>query len=131
MPRLSGLHHLSLTVSDVDSSLEWYRRVLGFEVLARRDDGVLAKAMLTDTDRTVTVVLVGHHVAAVVGDFDEHRTGLDHVGFAVADRAELEAWAARLDELGVARGDITAGSTGELIAFRDPDGIALEFYTRA
>lgn len=130
MTRVDGLHHLSLTVADVDRSAAWYREVLGFELLARRDADGLAKAMLTDSDRTVTIVLVGHGEAGVPGGFDEHRTGLDHVGFAVTDRAALESWAARLDWLGVARGEIKAGSAGELIAFRDPDGIALEFYTR-
>lgn len=129
MPGFNGIHHLSLTVSDVDASLAWYRDVLGLEVLSRRTAGGLAKAMLTDADRTVTLVLVGHGDAGVSGDFDEHRAGMDHVGFAVADRAELEAWAKRLDEQGVAHGEITAGSVGELIAFRDPDNIALEFYT--
>ncbi|ADD42818.1 VOC family protein [Stackebrandtia nassauensis] len=130
MPHVNGFHHVSLSVSDVDASLEWYQRVLGFEVLARRGSDGLDKAILADADRTVAVVLVGHGPAAVPGDFDERRTGMDHLGFAVTDRAQLEAWAARLDELGVARSQIKAGSTGELIAFRDPDNIALEFYTR-
>ena len=51
-------------------------------------------------------------------------------GVAVADRATLDAWIAHLDGLGVAHGDVTRGATGDLIAFRDPDNIALEFYTR-
>jgi glyoxylase I family protein len=46
----------------------------------------------------------------------------------VADRAELEKWARRLDELGVAHGDIKDASYGSGLSFRDPDGVALELF---
>ena len=64
--------------------------------------------------------------------FDECRTGLDHVSFGVADRDELAAWVARLDELGIQHTGIRdeqqplAYST---VVFRDPDNIQLEFIT--
>ena len=54
--------------------------------------------------------------------------GLDHVAFGCESRAELEKWAGRLDELGVARGEIKDASYGSGLSFRDPDGIALEFF---
>ena len=60
--------------------------------------------------------------------FDEHRTGLDHVAFGCPDRAALLAWAARLDELGVAHGGIVDAHYGSGLSFRDPDGVALEFF---
>ncbi|HZA10665.1 VOC family protein [Mycobacterium sp.] len=28
-PEVTGLHHLSLTVTDLDASLDWYRKVFG------------------------------------------------------------------------------------------------------
>jgi glyoxylase I family protein len=62
--------------------------------------------------------------------FDECRTGLDHISFGVADRDELAAWVARLDELGIQHTGIRdekepmAYST---VVFRDPDNIQLEF----
>jgi glyoxylase I family protein len=68
------------------------------------------------------------HPAGTGGTFDEHRTGLDHVAFACADRAELEAWAARLDELGIAHGGIYDAHYGSGVSFRDPDNVALEFF---
>ena len=80
--------------------------------------------------RGVTVTFVVHGGLAVPGPFDERRTGLDHLSFAVADRLGLEAWRARLDEHGVVHSDIVSGSAGDLIPFRDPDNIALELYTR-
>jgi catechol 2,3-dioxygenase-like lactoylglutathione lyase family enzyme len=36
--------------------------------------------------------------------------------------------AARLDELGIAHGEIAHAHYGSGLSFRDPDGIALEFF---
>jgi catechol-2,3-dioxygenase len=64
-----------------------------------------------------------------VGDrFSEFRIGLDHVAFGCASRDELETWALRLDELGFEHGGIKDASYGSGLSFRDPDGIALEFF---
>jgi len=76
-------------------------------------------------------MLVGlhqHATPAPDGRFSEFRVGLDHVSFGCADRAELEKWARRLDELGVEHGAIKDASYGSGVSFRDPDGIALEFF---
>jgi catechol 2,3-dioxygenase-like lactoylglutathione lyase family enzyme len=69
-----------------------------------------------------------HQAAAPSGGFSELRVGLDHVGFGCADRAELERWERRLDELGVDHGAIKDASYGSGLSFRDPDGIALELF---
>ena len=60
--------------------------------------------------------------------FDELRVGLDHLSFACTDRAELERWEARLDDLHVAYGGIVEAGYGSGLSFRDPDNIALEFF---
>lgn len=60
--------------------------------------------------------------------FSEHRVGLDHVGFGCAGRAELENWVTRLGELGIEHGGIVDAPYGSGLSFRDPDGIALEFF---
>ena len=67
-------------------------------------------------------------VASAADRFDEDRVGLDHLSFAVADRAALDAAAARLDELGVVHGGVKDLGRAALLEFRDPDGIALELY---
>jgi PAS domain S-box-containing protein len=75
--------------------------------------------------------LLGLHVfpdGAGEEPFHPHRRGLDHVSFGCPDRAELEKWQRRLDELGVAHGDISDASYGSGLSFKDPDGIALEFF---
>jgi catechol-2,3-dioxygenase len=75
--------------------------------------------------------LVGLHKfpGEVPGDgFDERQIGLDHLGFACADRAELDFWQDHLDKLGYAHGGIVDASYGSGLSFRDPDNLALEFF---
>jgi glyoxylase I family protein len=122
------LTHVALTVRDLAVSVPWYEALLGVTPVLDED---------TDPDFHHTVylltngTLIGlhqHGTPAPPEQFSEHRVGLDHVGFGCADRAELEAWVARLDELGVSHGGIKDASYGSGISFRDPDGIALELF---
>lgn len=38
MSKLMSVHHLALTVTDVDRSVPWYARVLELEEFTRRED---------------------------------------------------------------------------------------------
>ncbi|HKA02700.1 MAG TPA: VOC family protein, partial [Acidimicrobiales bacterium] len=91
----------------------------------------------TEPDFHHTVYLLGggtlfglhqHQRAAPAEQFSEFRIGLDHIAFGCADRSELEKWSRRLDELGIAHGEIKDAAYGSGLSFRDPDGIALEFF---
>ena len=56
--------------------------------------------LLVDTESGLAVGL--HQNTGNHGEqFDECRTGLDHIGFNVGDRAEFERWAKHLTALGV------------------------------
>lgn len=126
-PPLSHIHHVTLTVSDVDRSIAWYCDLLDFEVMKRATMNGLDKVRLQRGE--ITVTFVGHGEQTIDGAFDERRIGLDHLSFAVPDLDALHAWMGVLDDRGIPHGPITQGSNGKLIAFRDPDNIALEFYT--
>lgn len=130
-PQITGVHHIGITVTDLDTSVTWYTRVLGARELRRLDRrldiGPMTKALVQLGP--VTLGLVSHGRTAAPGPFDEHRAGLDHLSLAVPDTAVLRAWEARLGSAGVENSGIVRGATGALIAFRDPDNIALEFYT--
>jgi catechol 2,3-dioxygenase-like lactoylglutathione lyase family enzyme len=128
MPAFPPLTHVALTVRDLSVSVPWYEALLEARPVLDED---------TDPDFHHTVYLLGndtllglHQHATPAPDerFSEFRVGLDHVAFGCADRAELEKWARRLDELGVAYGEIKDASYGSGLSFRDPDGIALEFF---
>ncbi|MGZ4620244.1 MAG: VOC family protein [Frankiaceae bacterium] len=128
MAEISGYHHLSLTVTDLDRSTAWWTEVLGFALLRRFERDGMTKVILRHPSGGILFSLTGHGERAPAEPFSEFRTGMDHLAFAVADRAELDAWKARFERLGVEHSDIKASSSAELIAFRDPDNIAIEVY---
>ena len=122
------LTHVALTVRDLTVSVPWYGALFDAEPVLDED---------TDAEFHHTVYLLGngtlfglhqHQNPAPAEQFNEFRVGLDHVAFGCADRGELEKWTRRLDELGIAHGDIDDAPYGSGLSFRDPDGIALELF---
>jgi catechol 2,3-dioxygenase-like lactoylglutathione lyase family enzyme len=127
---ITGIHHLGLTVRDVDASAAWYQRVLGFELAGRFEapDGARRKVFLRHGGFGVRLGLTQHRDARS-GTFDETHIGLDHLAFVVGDREELDAWAQRLAEGGIPSSAIAAANTipgAFVLVFRDPDNIQLE-----
>lgn len=124
---LGGIHHITLTVSNIAASADFYTRHFGFRTLI--DLG--ARQIMGNGAIIIAVTLPSDPTAPVpAGDrFSENRVGLDHVSFSVGSRAELEAAAAYLDEQGVTRGEIRDLGPGlgiYVMAVRDPDNIQLE-----
>jgi glyoxylase I family protein len=128
MTAIPPLTHVALTVRNLEVSVPWYEALFDAEPVIDED---------TDPDFHHTVYLLGggtllglhqHGKPAPPERFSEFRVGLDHVSFGVADRAELEKWASRLEELGIEHGAIKDAPYGSGLSFRDPDGIALEFF---
>jgi glyoxylase I family protein len=128
MSTFPSLTHAALTVRDLSVSVPWYEALLDAEPVIDED---------TDPELHHTVYLLGggtllglHQHARPAPDeqFSEYRVGLDHLAFGCANRGELEKWASRLDELGIKHGTIKDAAYGSGLSFRDPDGIALEFF---
>jgi glyoxylase I family protein len=132
MPDIIG-QVVILTVGDVDRSAAWYRDLLGAEEASRyvQPDGHVALVCLARPHSDVELCLVDH--GADPGLFSEFRAGLDHLEFLVAERSDLDAWASRLDELGIRHSGVKQPSytANAMITFRDPDNIQLEFFWRA
>ena len=124
---LVNLHHVALTVTDLEASIPWYERVFGISYqMEEAHEGGVGK-LLADEQWRLTIVL--HHHDANPGErFSERRTGLDHVGFSVASRAELETWQGHLKELGVTQSPIADRPDSSVLVFRDPDNIQLELF---
>ena len=125
-----SVHHLGLTVRDAEASAAWYEQVLGFRRSGafQAPDGARQKVFLHHDGLGIRLGLT-EHAAGDGTPFDETRTGLDHLAFGVSGPAELERWAARLDELGVPRSPVAAANTmagTAVLVFRDPDNIQLE-----
>lgn len=123
-----ALNHVAVTVRDVASSGPWYQALIGAEpVLDEHTDAGFQHLVWALPNGTLFGIHQ-HDRGGADDAFTEFRVGLDHVGFGCADRAELEAWQARLDELGISHGGIVDEHYGSGLSFRDPDGIALEFF---
>ncbi|HKA12377.1 MAG TPA: VOC family protein [Candidatus Dormibacteraeota bacterium] len=131
----SGIHHLRLTVTDIDRSREFYTGLLGFDVAAESPpaDDPTAEAVYQVLWGGIVMVrgnlLMGLRPVAPENDrFDEDRVGLDHLSFSVDSREELEKAARIFDQRGVQHGEIkTLSSFGiHVLPFRDPDNIQIE-----
>ena len=128
MSEFPAFAHVAVTVTDLERSTRWYGALFDSEPVLDEDE--------TTGGFHHTVYAIGggglfglHTHASGTGDtFSEYQTGLDHVSFGCRDRDELADWAARLDQLGVSHGGIVDASYGSGVSFRDPDGIALEFF---
>lgn len=129
MPSLTGVHHVALTVTDVERSVPWYERVLGFTTIGRddEDDTGLRKVFLRGPGFGLTLTLVQHPAGAGTL-FDACRPGLDHLTFTVPSTDSLREWTDRLSEHGVTFSPVAEEPTAPgsaVIALRDPDGIQL------
>ena len=124
---IGPVHHITLTVSDLARSTEFYTRHFGFQPLV--DLG--SRRLLTNGHFILGVTLPSDATTSVPADdhFSENRLGLDHVSFSVGSHAELEAAAAYFDAHGISRGEIRDLGSGfgvYVMAVRDPDNIQLE-----
>jgi catechol 2,3-dioxygenase-like lactoylglutathione lyase family enzyme len=137
---VGGVHHIRLTVTDVERSRAFYTEVLGFQVVVDGpppEDSPYHQLAVENLQGGIVMMNAGTLIGlrpvdearSEAGDaFDPFRVGLDHLSFSVGSRDELVAAAKVLDERGNPRGEIT-----ELPMFgiavlpvRDPDGIQLE-----
>ena len=132
---VDGIHHLRLTVTDVQRSRDFYTSLLGFQVAAESppDDDPAAEEVFKILFGGVVLIrgnlVMGLRPMAPADDrFDPDRVGLDHLSFGVASREDLEQAAKLLDERGVGHAEITrlAGFGIDVLPFKDPDGIQLE-----
>jgi glyoxylase I family protein len=128
-PALTTISHLDLSVSDVAASAAWYERVLGLKQVRRAEFENRTMIVLVAPGSGLVIGL-NEHTQRPDGRFDERRVGLDHVGFAVPHREDLDVWESHLAELDVEHSPVTdSGSgSGSALVFRDPDNIQLEIW---
>lgn len=126
MAAFPPITHIALTVSDLERSAAWYERLLGVTPALDEDTGDFYHKAYPISGE----MLLGLHTHPdpEVSAFTPTRPGLDHVAFGCASRDELEQWQARLDQLGIEHGGIVDAHYGSGLSFKDPDGLALEFF---
>lgn len=129
MLTFTTLSHVDVSVSDVERSADWYVETLGLTRLRRSDlDNRIMIVLLHEASGLILGLI--QHLTPTAETFDERRPGLDHLGFAVHERAELDKWEAELTRLGVDHSPVTdaPSGAGTALVFRDPDNIQLELW---
>ncbi|TAM71693.1 MAG: VOC family protein [Microbacteriaceae bacterium] len=127
MPAFGTPSHIDLSVSDVEASATWYVNVLGLRRVRRVDLDNRIMIVLVHQP-TGLVIGLNQHTVVPVPRFDDRNVGLDHIGFSVAERADLDAWEAQLADLNVVHSPAEDTANGAALVFRDPDNIQLEFW---
>jgi catechol 2,3-dioxygenase-like lactoylglutathione lyase family enzyme len=146
MSEIAMLHHTGLTVSNLETSLGFYRDLLGCEVLATQEKqgGYLAAIVgYPDTHvrmahlrapESVHVIELFEYLAPKPGrsQLEPRNVGTAHLCFIVAD---LETTWKRLRAAGVAsffsppvEVDTGINAGGRALYLRDPDGIPIELF---
>lgn len=130
VPTLGGIHHIGLTVADIEASEVWYTRVLGLtRAFIEPHHKGTGQAVVLHRPGSPLFLGLDKHDANQREPFDECRTGLDHLAIHVADRADLDAWVDHLDRQGVQHDGITECTEPfpcAVLVLRDPDNIQLE-----
>jgi catechol 2,3-dioxygenase-like lactoylglutathione lyase family enzyme len=131
------LHHVALTVTDLEASVSWYERVFGVTYQMDTPHAGGVGKVLADESWQLMIALHRHDPGSAQ-PFSETLVGLDHVGFAVHQRTDLQSWQQRLEANGVqpaaaadrplTQSPIADEPYGSVLVFRDPDNIQLELF---
>ncbi len=127
---LVGFHHVTLRVTDLGRSRDFYSALPGFTL--DQDFPDLGKLRYRIGQTRARLVLCAPLPGTPSEDrFDEHRIGLDHLAVGVTGgRAALDDLERALRRIGAATDGVHLDRDGELamITFRDPDNIQWEFF---
>lgn len=118
MIETEGLTHIHLFVADLERSLRFYREVFGLEEMYR--DGP-QMVFLRPPNSTDTITLNEEP------DRAGKAGGVDHFGFRLADKAQLDDAVAQVETAGgqlLERGEHAPGAPYAYVA--DPDGYMIE-----
>jgi glyoxylase I family protein len=129
-PAWDKVSHISFSARDKGECAAFFARTLGFAPL-EETSGDGWSAIILVHQATGTVIEFQQHDGNDGSAFDPRRTGLDHVGFKVAERADLDEWQRHFADLGVDYTPVVDREYGSVLTFRDPDGRQFEMFYRA
>jgi YD repeat-containing protein len=123
-PRLAGIHHLKVHVTDLRRSARWYERVLGYCTGLEfvEGDRLVGYGLSHDSGGTLLTLRLDPEQAAKTAGWVYFEMG-------VPDRQALDDLALHLDEVGEAHGPVVPTPIGWLLpGVFDPDGHEMRFY---
>ena len=120
---IKGFSHVQLVVRDVAVSARWYCEVLGLEQFVT---GTTSSGTYAGLRHPTARFVIGMQTATPDQAHDLRATAIDHLSFAVADRATLDKMRAALLERGIGVGEIFEEAASYNARLHDPDGLVLE-----
>lgn len=127
MQPIQGIHHITAIASDPQKNLDFYHRLLGQRLVKRTvnfDDPGTYHFYFADKVGTPGTVLTffpwGHMARGVRGNGEVVATA-----YTIPTLA-LDYWRERLDTHGIVVRELNARFSAPVIAFDDPDGMAIE-----
>ncbi|ORW35331.1 hypothetical protein AWB89_04150 [Mycobacterium paraense] len=124
------MSHISFSVRDAEASAQWWAELLELTEIDRAA-GEGWRGILLMHPQSRTIIEFQQHDGNQGEAFDPLRTGFDHMGFKVDDRAGLDEWLERFERLGVKHSPIAERDYGAVLTFKDPDGIQFEMFFKA
>ena len=122
------IHHITLSVSDVNQSVAWYQAVFGpADIVEREGDGWKRTRMTWPNLHDLRIAVMSHDDAPTA-TFAHTNRGLDHIGFNCATPEDVQSWISKLDELGFEHGPFEDVQYAWVVTARDPDNIPIEFF---
>jgi catechol 2,3-dioxygenase-like lactoylglutathione lyase family enzyme len=119
-----GVHHIKIPVTDLVRSRAWYERVFDLEPFIEwPDDEGVVRGVSYRSKGDLALALREHPESA------RGFAGFDPFAMMLRGRSDVDHWATRLDELGVVHEPVLTIPIGYMLAFDDPDGLQLRFYT--
>ena len=120
------LNHAALHVSNAERSANFYQTYAGMEVIHSRTEADLTVKWVRVPAQTDGFMLV---LLETLGDLTQEPGNIDHLGFYVQERSDVDEIAARAKTEGILlEGPVYAGPiVGYYCMILDPDGYILEF----
>lgn len=119
------LGHVVFYVKDLETSLSFYRDVVGFQEIGRIFDGKAAALTSGRTHHELLLIEVGDAPGPPPG----RRRGLYHIGIKIGDSLDaLRAAKQELEDAGVGISGMSDHTVSHSLYLHDPDGNEVELY---
>ena len=119
------LGHVVFYVKDLETSLSFYRDVVGFQEIGRIFDGKAAALTSGRTHHELLLIEVGDAPGPPPG----RRRGLYHIGIKIGDSLDaLRAAKQELEDAGVRISGMSDHTVSHSLYLHDPDGNEVELY---
>ena len=119
------LGHVVFYVKDLETSLSFYRDVVGFREIGRIFDGKAAALTSGRTHHELLLIEVGDAPGPPPG----RRRGLYHIGIKIGDSLDaLRAAKQELEDAGVGISGMSDHTVSHSLYLHDPDGNEVELY---